>query len=121
GGVELSVPYYFNLAPQHDLTVTPTWYSNRGIDLGGEYRYLTRSSRGSVEGNLLPGDDRSDTTRSRLKVESRTELPGSWRLTFDAQNVSDTRYLEDFARGTDDASTAFLPRMGLLEYRDDGL
>src|SRR5690606_36472813 len=39
--------------------------------------------------------------------------------TLDAQNVSDTRYLEDFARGTDDASTAFLSRMGKLEYRDD--
>lgn len=119
GGVELSVPYYLNIAPQQDFTFTPTWYSNRGIDLGGQYRYLTRNSSGVVEGNLLPGDDRSGTTRSRLRVESRTELPGRWRLTFDAANVSDTRYLEDFARGTDDASTPFLSRMGLLEYRDD--
>ncbi len=119
GGLELAVPWYLNLAPQQDLTLTPTWYSNRGIDLGGEYRYLTRRSRGRVEGNLLPGDNRSDTTRSRLKVLSITELGDHWRLTFDAQNVSDTRYLEDFARGTDDASTAFLSRSGQLAYRDD--
>src|SRR5690606_11317989 len=99
----------------------PTWYSNRGIDLGGEYRYLLRNGRGTVEANLLPGDNRSHTTRSRLKVDSITDLPGQWRLTFDAQNVSDTRYLEDFARGTDDASTAFLGRTGLLEYRNDQL
>jgi len=64
GGVELSVPYYFNLAPQQDLTLTPTWYSNRGIDIGGEYRYLLRSGRGSLEGNLLPGDDQTGDTRS---------------------------------------------------------
>ena len=121
GGVELSVPYYFNLAPRQDFTFTPTWYTNRGIDLGGEYRYLLRNGRGTVEGNLLPGDNRSHTTRSRLKVDSITELPGQWRLTFNAQNVSDTRYLEDFARGTDDASTAFLGRTGLLEYRNDRL
>lgn len=121
GGVELSVPWYFNLAPQHDFTLTPTWYSNRGVDFGGEYRYLLRNGRGTVEGNLLPGDDRSHSTRSRLRVESITELSDRWRLTFDATNVSDTRYLEDFARGTDDASTPFLGRTGLLEYRADHL
>src|SRR5690606_22302667 len=104
-----------------DFTLTPTWYSNRGVDFGGEYRYLLRNGRGTVEGNLLPGDDRSHSTRSRLRVESITELSDRWRLTFDATNVSDTRYLEDFARGTDDASTAFLGRSGLLEYRNDQL
>ena len=121
GGVELTVPYYFNIAPQQDFTFTPTWYSNRGVDLGGEYRYLTRRGRGTVEGNILPGDDRAGTTRSRIRVESITELSGNWRFTLDGTNVSDTRYLEDFARGTVDASTPFLSRMGLLEYRDDRL
>lgn len=121
GGVELTVPYYFNLAPQQDFTFTPTWYSNRGVDFGGEYRFLTRRGRGTVEGNILPGDKRADSTRSRLKVQGITELSGNWRVTLDAANVSDTRYLEDFARGTDDASTPFLSRMALVEYRDDRL
>jgi LPS-assembly protein len=119
GGVELAVPYYFNLSPQQDFTLTPTWYSNRGIDLGGEYRYLARFGNGALQGNLLPGDNRSGGTRSRLKLGSVTELPGDWRLSIDAENVSDTRYLEDFARGTSDASTAFLPRSALLAWRDD--
>jgi LPS-assembly protein len=119
GGVELAVPYYLNIAPRQDFTFTPTWYSNRGIDLGGQYRYLAGFGRGTLEGNLLPGDDRSGTTRSRLKLQSLSELPGLWRLTVDAENVSDPRYLEDFARGTSDASTAFLPRSALLAYRDD--
>lgn len=121
GGVELSVPYYFNIAPQQDFTLTPTWYSNRGVDFGGEYRYLTRRSRGQVEGNILPGDDRTGETRSLIRVESITELPGNWRFTLAGTNASDTRYFEDFARGTDDASTPFLPRMGLIEYRDERL
>jgi LPS-assembly protein len=121
GGVELAVPYYFNIAPQQDFTATPTWYSNRGIDFGGEYRYLARFGHGTVQGNLLPGDNRDGGTRSRLKVNSISELAGGWRLTIDAENVSDTRYLEDFARGTSDASTPFLPRTALLAWRDDHL
>jgi LPS-assembly protein len=119
GGLELAVPYYFNLAPQQDLTLTPTWYSNRGIDLGGEYRYLTSFGNGGISGNVLPGDSRSGGTRSRLRVTSLNELSERLRLTVDAENVSDTRYLEDFARGTSDASTTFLPRSALLAYRDD--
>ncbi|MDQ2639496.1 MAG: LPS-assembly protein LptD [Pseudomonadota bacterium] len=121
GGVELAVPYYFNLTPQQDFTATPTWYSNRGVDFGGEYRYLARFGSGTVQGNLLPGDNRDGGTRSRLKINSVSELPGQWRLTLDAENVSDTRYLEDFARGTSDASTPFLPRSALLAWRDDQL
>lgn len=119
GGVELAVPWYWNIAPRQDFTFTPTWYSNRGIDLGGEYRYLAGLGRGTIEGNLLPGDDRTGDTRSRLKVESLSELPGRWILTLDAENVSDPSYLEDFARGTTDASTPFLPRSALLALRDD--
>jgi LPS-assembly protein len=121
GGVELAVPYYLNISPGQDFTFTPTWYTNRGIDLGGEYRYLTGFGRGTVEGNLLPGDNRTGATRSRLKLASVTELPDQWRLTFDAENVSDTRYLEDFARGTNDASTPFLPRSARLTWRNDEL
>lgn len=121
GGIELAVPYYLNLAPQHDLTLTPTWYSNRGIDLGGEYRFLSRRTRGGLEGNLLPGDNREGSTRSRLKLNTLTDLARNWRFSIDAENVSDTRYLEDFARGTDDASTPFLPRQALLAYRDDNV
>ncbi|HUG73810.1 MAG TPA: LPS assembly protein LptD, partial [Steroidobacteraceae bacterium] len=121
GGVELAVPYYLNISPGQDFTFTPTWYTNRGIDLGGEYRYLTAFGRGTLDGNLLPGDNRSGDTRSRLRLASLTELPGQWRLTVDAENVSDTRYLEDFARGTSDASTAFLPRSARLAWRNDHL
>jgi LPS-assembly protein len=120
-GFELGVPYYLNLAPNQDLTLTPTWYSKRGIDLAGDYRYLTRSSRGNLIGNLLPSDKRENDTRSRLKWENLTELPRGWRLIVDAENVSDALYFEDFFQGGDGASVAFLPRLLQLSYRGDHL
>ena len=120
-GAQLSIPYYFNLAPQQDLTVTPTYYSSRGLDIEGEYRFLTRSSRGEVLGNLLPSDRKTGQARNRLKVDSVTTLPRGWRLTLDAENVSDARYFEDFSQGADGSSIAFLPRRLQLTYRDDFL
>jgi LPS-assembly protein len=120
-GVQLSVPYYFNLAPNQDLTLTPTYYTSRGLDVEGEYRFLTRSTRGALRGNFLPNDRKTDRARSRLKLASTTRLPRGWRLNLDAENVSDARYFEDFAQGADGASIAFLPRRLQLSYRDDSL
>ena len=120
-GFELGVPYYLNLAPNQDLTLTPTWYSKRGVDMAGDYRYLTHNSTGNLIGNLMPSDKRENDTRSRVKWENLTELPRGWRLTVDAENVSDTLYFEDFFQGGDGASVAFLPRLLQLAYRGDHL
>lgn len=120
-GVQISVPYYLNLAPNQDLTLTPTYYTSRGFDIEGEYRFLTRSTRGQLLGNFMPDDRKNDDTRSRLKLTSSTSLPRGWRLTLDAENVSDARYFEDFAQGSDGASIAFLPRSLHLSYRGDRL
>lgn len=120
-GFELGVPYYLNLAPNQDLTLTPTWYSERGVDLAGDYRYLTQNSHGNLIGNLLPSDKKENSTRSRVKWENLTELPRGWRLIVDAENVSDSLYFEDFFQGGDGASVAFLPRLLQLAYRSDHL
>jgi LPS-assembly protein len=122
GGALLSVPWYWNIAPQQDFTFTPTWHTARGIDLEGNYRYLTRNSRSELLGNLLPNDNKTGQTRSRWRVGNITDLTGQWRITLAAENVSDARYFEDFAQGASDgASTAFLPRLAQLDWRDANL
>lgn len=55
-GMELSTPYYWNLAPNYDATITPRYLSKRGLELQGIARYLTENSRGEVEGSILPND-----------------------------------------------------------------
>lgn len=120
-GVQFSAPYYFNLAPNQDLTVTPTYYTSRGLDVEGEYRFLTRRTHGEMRANFMPDDRKAGESRSRLKFASRTALPRGWQLSLDGENVSDARYFEDFAQGADGASIAFLPRRLQLSYRDDNL
>jgi LPS-assembly protein len=118
-GVIAAAPWYWNIAPAQDLTLTPTVYTNRGIDLGAEYRFLSHSNRGILTANVLPHDSVTNAERSYEHVYDRLELAGNWRLTADAENVSDTEYFEDFAQGSQATSTAFLARTLDLRHRDD--
>ena len=119
GGVKLMVPYYVNLAPNYDLTLTPTLYGRRGLDVGANFRYLTPQHRGELRVNFLPGDALRNGDRDWLRLRHRSELPAGWRLDLDAQSVSDAEYFEDFATGVEGTSTAFLRRSARLAYRDD--
>jgi LPS-assembly protein len=119
GGLQLSVPYYFNLAPNYDVTATPTVYSRRGVDLLTEARFIGGGSNLTLDGNFLPDDRVFGAERSRVRLLDRSELPGDWLLRIAAENVSDVAYFEDFTQGADSTSIAFLPRTLHLSYRDD--
>ncbi|NCW20429.1 MAG: LPS-assembly protein LptD [Gammaproteobacteria bacterium] len=119
GGAEATLPYYFNLAPNYDLTLEPTIFGRRGLDLGSRFRYLTEDHRGELRLNYLPSDSLRGADRNWLRVRHRSELPAGWRFDLDAQSVSDAEYFEDFASGGEGTSTAFLRRLASLSYRDD--
>ena len=55
-GLDLSVPYYWNIAPHRDATFTPGLMSRRGVDLAGEFRYLENDYQGRINANLTPND-----------------------------------------------------------------
>ena len=119
GGVQLSAPYYWNIAPNADFTFEPTEYAKRGPDLGGEARFLSANQHGELDWNYLPYDRNFGAGRSRVRVDDVAELPHDLRLTVKAENVSDTHYFEDFAQGPEGASTAFLDRSAALSYRTE--
>ena len=58
-GLELSLPYYFNLAPNLDATIRPGIISKRGVQLGGQVRYLQSNYSGEVDGDWMPNDQKS--------------------------------------------------------------
>ncbi len=72
-GFEIATPYYFNIAPNQDATVTPKYFSDRGFMLGGEYRYLTETYSGEFYAEGINDDiydDRRDVTEVRLREGS---------------------------------------------------
>ena len=118
-GFELAVPYYWNIAPNIDFTFEPMEYQKRGIDLGGELRYLTPHDHGDFAFDYLPHDRLADEDRSHLKLTHVEELPDDFQLTVNAESVSDPLYFEDFAQSSAGTSTAFLERSARLSYRDE--
>jgi LPS-assembly protein len=118
-GLEFEVPYYFNLAPQYDATLTPHYMSRRGIQAKGEFRYLAGGTGGTLYGEFLPNDDAADDNRGLLRWFNQSRLPAGWRATVDASDVSDAAYFEDLANGLAETSQTHLRRRLDLELFDD--
>jgi LPS-assembly protein len=118
-GASVSIPYYWNIAPNADLTFEPIEYSRRNVDLGGEARYMNANDRGQLTWNFLPHDSVYGAGRNRIKLMNTLELPDDFRFSVAAENVSDQHYFEDFAQGPEGTSTAFLQQQARVTYRDE--
>ena len=94
-GNEISLPYYWNIRENYDATFSPRWLSNRGMQLGTEFRYLTERNRGKIEFDYLADDSLIDDSRHLLAVEHRTLFASGWRNLIDVRQVSDSQYFED--------------------------
>ncbi|MEZ5454127.1 MAG: LPS assembly protein LptD [Thiothrix sp.] len=118
-GLQLSIPYYFNLAPNYDLTLTPTLLGRRGLQLGSEYRYLTEKHKGTLTYALLPDDRASDkNNRYYFNVQNNTRLGPVSSLELKAEGVSDDQYFVDLGNSLESTSVVNLERR--LEYRTAG-
>ena len=115
-GTELSVPFYWNIAPNYDATITPRFLSDRGMQWNGMGRYLTPASRGEVEFQYLKDDDKFGKTRRYSRIQHVTDLPLGWRASANIQEVSDRSYFEDLGTGTDVTSQTHLLRNVELAY-----
>ena len=118
-GATFSIPWYWNIAPNQDFTGTPTYYSRRGVNVDGEYRFLTQDGQGIARADFLPNDQLTGQDRSWQRLEAVQGLGDRWRAQVNVQNVSDTHYFEDFGQGPLASSTVFLPRDFSVTSRDD--
>lgn len=98
-GLQVSTPYYLNLAPNYDATITPTVYTSRNPKISGEFRYLTQFGKGKIDTAYLPSDkEYHNKDRSHVFFEHDWRPFDDENLTIFAQyrHVSDSRYLSDF-------------------------
>lgn len=99
-GLDLSVPYFINLAPQYDLTLVPRYLSKRGAQLGAEFRYLQPNYSGTLTGTYMHRDNELDRSRwmfSWRHLQSLGSVLGlNFNLSVDWNAVSDDDYYRDF-------------------------
>ncbi|MGI9291285.1 MAG: LPS-assembly protein LptD [Gammaproteobacteria bacterium] len=117
-GVEYTQPVYWNISPGMDATYRPRYMSDRGLQHGLEYRYLSENNEGVLYGDYLSDDDETDEKRWQYEVETQTFLPYELRASIYGAGVSDNNYLEDMGQGIAQTSQTHLNREAKLEYYD---
>jgi LPS-assembly protein len=119
-GFEVGVPYYLDLAPNYDMTLTPFVMTRRGFGIGIDYRYLTERSSGKIDTDYLPGDDLAGRDRRYSALVHSTDFTDRLRFDADLADASDSRYFEDFGLGPDGTSITFLDRHLHLAWLGQG-
>ena len=107
-GFEIGIPWYWNIAPNQDLTLEPRWYSERGFMLGGEYRVLTRRTNGSLTFDYLPDDRETGEERYHYTLRHRSAPAARWRTDLLIERVSDDRYFQDYGNSLRQTARQFL-------------
>lgn len=96
-GLDIMAPYYLNLAPNYDATLYPRLLSTRGVQLGGEFRYLLQEARGDNRLEYLPNDNEVDRSRWSMALNNTYRLNPNTQLGMQFNRVSDDDYFRDLS------------------------
>lgn len=144
-GLEIATPFYWNIAPNYDATLTPRLLGKRGIDLDGQFRYLIPYSRGQLQAAYLPSDrayrrfksqnllkpeyprndprvqalTRGNNARSAFSAKHNTTLNAHWFSNVDYQVVGDDNYFMDLGNNLGTAGTTQVLQQGDVNYQDE--
>ena len=115
-GAEISIPWYWNIAPNHDALLTPRYMKKRGLQLNTNYRYLTRSSTGALDIEYLDKDMELKESRHLVKFNNHSDLGDHIDFDITASDASDNEYFDDLGAGINIANTTHLQRTATLKY-----
>ncbi|MCF8168859.1 MAG: LPS-assembly protein LptD, partial [Rhodoferax sp.] len=114
-GAEIGIPYYWNIAPNRDATLTPTLMTARGLDLGAEFRYLEPTHSGTVRANYMAGDALRGSDRWGLaythagRLSTGLQAVGDIGINLNLNRVGDDNYWRDFTRTSPSLTQRLLP------------
>jgi len=120
-GNQLLVPLYWNIAPNYDATITPRVLTDRGFQLGAQFRYLTDTMNGSLNAEHMATDNMFNDSRSMLQLQHRTMFVNGWRNQIAFKEVSDNQYFEDLGSSLSVSSITHLNRSIRFDYHTDTL
>lgn len=121
-GIEVSSPYYWNIAPNRDATLTTTVMSKRGVAIDSEFRYLETDSQGQARLNVMPNDALRQQSRWGLSaqhiggIETGNSVLGRLGVNVNLNRVSDDNYWRDFPRAGLSLTQRLLPASGSVYW-----
>lgn len=126
-GFELITPYYWNIAPNFDATITPHLQTKRGMQWQNEFRYLTPPGRGTIELDWLPSDNKyakdfpedDNATRWLFYWGHSGVMDQVWRFNADYTKVSDDRYFTDLDSNYGSTTDGYVTQKFSLGYANE--
>ncbi len=108
----ISIPYYFNLAPNYDATMTVSSISSHGLKIDNEFRYLTKKHQGKIDYEFVPQDKSFSPGKFRdyFLIKHRTKISDETKIRINAEGVSDKTYFEDFSTSLQGSTRSALER-----------
>jgi LPS-assembly protein len=92
-GMLIAAPYYWNIAPNYDATLTPRELTSRGPLMASKFRYLTEQSSGKLAAEYMPNDSLLNTSRYLLSLQNNSIINPALSSNMDLNLVSDSTYI----------------------------
>jgi LPS-assembly protein len=119
-GFDLTVPYYWNIAPNYDMTIAPRLMTGRGVLLGAEFRYLNPNRQGKIDAEYIPDDRRYGGARGSFNITDRAAPLPDFYTDLRYEYVSDDRYIWDLSNNLNFLTPNYLERHLDARYFGDG-
>lgn len=145
-GVFLKTPFYWDMAPNYDMTLTPALIKRRGTQLSTTFRYLDHEGSGNLLFEILPHDkqfivdqekalnnpsykttsasiaelrelENASSTRKSISYQNTTQFNDHWSNDVDYNWVSDSYYLQDFSNNVNQVTQNQLLQQGEVDYK----
>lgn len=115
-GFDFSVPYYWNIAPNRDATITPRYMTKRGYQTGVEFRYLEPNYSGQDNLEYMAHDDQLGKDRYYYNLKHRHAFGKGWSGNVSYERVSDDKYFSDMTTHITSTSRVVLPQQATINY-----
>ncbi|MEF8698950.1 MAG: LPS assembly protein LptD [Candidatus Accumulibacter sp. UW20] len=123
-GIEFSLPYYWNIAPNMDATIEPRILSKRGVQFGGDFRYVNEAYGGGYSGKTtveyLPDDRQAGIDRWGVALNHSQLTANGFSAVINYNRVSDNDYYTDLSSQVTSTSQTQLLQQGVLSYGGAG-
>lgn len=118
-GFEVSIPYYWNISPNMDATLTTRYLSKRGLQLQGEFRYLNERYSGIDSIEYLNNDQQTGNDRYYANLKHQQDFANGWSAGYDFENVSDDKYFSELSTHIISTSRVNLLQGAHIAYNGD--
>jgi len=115
-GAQIRQPFYWNIAPDRDATITPWYMDFRGTMLMTEFRYLNPGNKGQLELDYLPDDKLFGANRGRMKWQHQSTAISGWATEINYNKVNDEDHILDFGTNINNSNQTHLQQKAALSY-----